>query len=130
MTTLTPEQQQDVARRFQAQLIHAHYGTVTALLCACIAPVPLVITFRGDDLNLTDPGSGRAAPDSIKTIGHEQRWPTSRRGTPASTPLNDRRLAERFLRNRFAKLPRPRDLRHLGRTFAWPLVCRATLSAT
>jgi len=59
----------DVARRFQAQLIHAHYGTVTALLCACIAPVPLVITFRGDDLNLTDPGSGRAALARVLSQG-------------------------------------------------------------
>jgi glycosyltransferase involved in cell wall biosynthesis len=50
-----------LARRFQAQVIHAHYGTVTALLCACVAPVPLVITFRGDDLNPTDPASARAA---------------------------------------------------------------------
>jgi glycosyltransferase involved in cell wall biosynthesis len=33
-------------------LIHAHYGTVTALLCAlATTSVPLVITFRGSDLN-------------------------------------------------------------------------------
>ena len=40
-----------VARSFRPDLIHAHYGTVTALLCACVTPVPLVITFRGSDLN-------------------------------------------------------------------------------
>src|SRR5262245_20061224 len=33
-------------------LIHAHYGTITALLCALATTrVPLVITFRGSDLN-------------------------------------------------------------------------------
>lgn len=38
------------ARHFQPDLIHAHYGTMTAMLCACVSPVPLVITFRGSDL--------------------------------------------------------------------------------
>jgi len=33
-------------------LIHAHYGTITALLCALATTrIPLVITFRGSDLN-------------------------------------------------------------------------------
>ncbi len=40
-----------LARGFRPHVVHAHYGTVTALLCACVAPVPLVITFRGSDLN-------------------------------------------------------------------------------
>lgn len=38
-------------RRFRPHLIHAHYGTVTSLLCAVSSRVPLVITFRGSDLN-------------------------------------------------------------------------------
>jgi len=38
--------------RLKPDLIHAHYGTTTALLCAVAATsVPLVITFRGSDLN-------------------------------------------------------------------------------
>jgi teichuronic acid biosynthesis glycosyltransferase TuaC len=37
-------------RQFRPHLLHAHYGTVTSLLCALVASVPLVITFRGNDL--------------------------------------------------------------------------------
>jgi glycosyltransferase involved in cell wall biosynthesis len=32
-------------------LLHAHYGTVTSAICALATIIPLVITFRGDDLN-------------------------------------------------------------------------------
>jgi teichuronic acid biosynthesis glycosyltransferase TuaC len=38
-------------RRFRPHLIHAHYGTVTSFVCAAVTPLPLVITFRGSDLN-------------------------------------------------------------------------------
>jgi len=39
-------------RRTDPQVIHAHFGTVTALFAALAAPrKPLVITFRGSDLN-------------------------------------------------------------------------------
>jgi len=41
-------------RSFDPQVIHAHFGTVTALFAACAAPSrPLVITFRGSDLNVS-----------------------------------------------------------------------------
>ncbi len=44
-------------RAFSPNVVHAHYGTVTALLSAlCAGRIPLVITFRGSDLNPT-PGS-------------------------------------------------------------------------
>jgi teichuronic acid biosynthesis glycosyltransferase TuaC len=36
---------------FRPHLIHAHYGTVTALFCALATARPLVVTFRGTDLN-------------------------------------------------------------------------------
>ena len=36
---------------FQPDLIHAQYGTMTAFLGSLTASVPLVITFRGSDLN-------------------------------------------------------------------------------
>ncbi len=40
-------------RIFAPQVIHAHFGTVTALFAAWAAPSrPLVITFRGSDLNV------------------------------------------------------------------------------
>ena len=38
-------------RHFRPHLIHAHYGTVTSFLCAAVTTLPLVITFRGSDLN-------------------------------------------------------------------------------
>ena len=44
-------------RDFSPDVIHAHYGTITALLCACSTLRPLAITFRGSDLN-SDPRVG------------------------------------------------------------------------
>jgi len=41
-----------VIRKFRPQVIHAHYGTVTAIFAALGAGrIPLVITYRGSDLN-------------------------------------------------------------------------------
>jgi glycosyltransferase involved in cell wall biosynthesis len=41
-----------VVRAFRPQVIHAHYGTVTAMFAALGAgSIPLVITYRGSDLN-------------------------------------------------------------------------------
>jgi len=41
-----------VVRRYRPQVIHAHYGTVTAMFAALGAGrIPLVITYRGSDLN-------------------------------------------------------------------------------
>lgn len=37
--------------QFKPDLIHAHYGTVTAFFCAILTWKPLVITFQGSDLN-------------------------------------------------------------------------------
>jgi len=37
-------------RQFRPHLVHAHYGTVTSFLCAVATSIPLVITFRGNDL--------------------------------------------------------------------------------
>jgi teichuronic acid biosynthesis glycosyltransferase TuaC len=38
-------------RSYQPHMVHAHYGTVTAFLCAMATSRPLVVTFRGSDLN-------------------------------------------------------------------------------
>lgn len=35
---------------FNPDLIHAHYGTVTALFCVLACRLPIVVTFRGSDL--------------------------------------------------------------------------------
>ncbi|MBV9479213.1 MAG: glycosyltransferase [Acidobacteria bacterium] len=37
-------------RQFHPHLIHAHYGTLTSFLCAVVTAIPLIITFRGNDL--------------------------------------------------------------------------------
>jgi glycosyltransferase involved in cell wall biosynthesis len=42
-------------RRFQPDLLHAQYGTMTAFLAAMCTSIPLVVTYRGSDLN-PDPG--------------------------------------------------------------------------
>lgn len=38
-------------RDFRPHVIHAHYGTVTALFCCLATTCPLVVTFCGSDLN-------------------------------------------------------------------------------
>ena len=38
-------------RDFEPHLIHAHYGTVTGLFCGLATTLPLVVTYRGSDLN-------------------------------------------------------------------------------
>ncbi len=44
-------------RNFSADLVHAHYGTMTSFVCACSCRRPIIITFRGSDLN-GDPSVG------------------------------------------------------------------------
>ena len=43
--------------RFRPDVVHVHYGTITGLICALLVNEPLVITFRGSDLN-PEPGVG------------------------------------------------------------------------
>lgn len=43
---------------FNPHIVHAHFGTVTSFFCALVSNKPLVITFRGSDLN---PVSGQNA---------------------------------------------------------------------
>jgi glycosyltransferase involved in cell wall biosynthesis len=38
-------------REFQPDLVHAHFGTMTAFMCAVGTTVPLLVTYRGSDLN-------------------------------------------------------------------------------
>lgn len=40
-------------RQFDPHVVHAHYGTVTSLFCALATKRPLIISFRGSDLNPT-----------------------------------------------------------------------------
>lgn len=38
-------------RQFRPALVHAHYGSLTALFCAAASTVPLIVTLQGSDLN-------------------------------------------------------------------------------
>jgi len=38
-------------RGFDPDIVHAQYGTMTAFFCALLTALPLVVTFRGSDLN-------------------------------------------------------------------------------
>lgn len=41
----------EAIREFNPDLVHAHFGTMTSFFCAVSTSLPLVITFRGSDLN-------------------------------------------------------------------------------
>ena len=45
-------------REYRPDIVHAQYGTVTAFLCVLTTRLPIVVTFRGSDLN-PDPAKGR-----------------------------------------------------------------------
>ena len=56
-----------LVRRTAPHVIHAHFGTMTALFAAVAAPrKPLVITFRGSDLN--PPASSAALPVRLRAV--------------------------------------------------------------
>jgi len=40
-----------IIRKYQPDIIHAHFGTMTSFFCATTSLKPLIITFRGNDLN-------------------------------------------------------------------------------
>jgi glycosyltransferase involved in cell wall biosynthesis len=119
-----------VARTFRPDLIHAHYGTVTAMLCACVTPVPLIITFRGSDLNLVSGGrwartvlarllSQCAALRAARIICVSARlkrrlWWRTRRVTVIPSGVDLRTFR-----------PRPRD--EVRRELGWPLEDRIVL---
>lgn len=42
-------------QKFNPDIVHAHYGTMTGLACALASTTPLLITFQGSDLN-PEPG--------------------------------------------------------------------------
>ena len=45
-------------RDLRPDVVHAHYGSATGLFCALLSPVPVVVTFRGTDLNPSSEFSG------------------------------------------------------------------------
>ena len=57
-------------REFRPDIVHAQYGTVTAFLCVLATCLPIVVTFRGSDLN-PDPAKGHCAAGSAASC---RRW--------------------------------------------------------
>lgn len=43
----------DEIRGFRPDIVHAQFGTVNGIMCVCAGANPLVVTFRGGDLNPT-----------------------------------------------------------------------------
>ena len=43
----------DAVSRFRPDLVHCHYGTITAFFTVISTPLPVIITFHGSDLNRT-----------------------------------------------------------------------------
>lgn len=48
-------------RQFRPDIVHAHFGTITAFATVIAADVPVIITFRGSDLN-PSPTDGWMSP--------------------------------------------------------------------
>lgn len=48
---------QGTIERFVPDVVHVHYGTITAFFTVLFSPVPVVVTYHGSDLNRT-PGDG------------------------------------------------------------------------
>lgn len=44
-------------KSFKPNVIHCHYGTMTAFLAVCATRVPIVVTYRGSDLNPVPSGN-------------------------------------------------------------------------
>ena len=92
---------------FRPDLIHAHYGTMTSFMAAICTTVPLVITFRGSDLN--------GCPDVPLWRNHFSRLLSqlsclrARRIICVSEKLRDRLW---WCKNRAVVIPSGVDLRH------------------
>ena len=73
---------------FNPHIVHAHYGTVTSFFCALATNKPLVITFRGSDLNPVP--SGNVFLGGIKRVLSQLSTLRSRHIICVSQELKDR----------------------------------------
>jgi glycosyltransferase involved in cell wall biosynthesis len=64
-------------REYRPELVHAQYGTVTAFLCVLATRLPLVVTFRGSDLN-PDPAKGRLRCALSRLMSQMAAWRAAR----------------------------------------------------
>ena len=64
-------------REFRPDIIHAQYGTVTAFLCVLATRLPIVVTFRGSDLN-PDPAKGRLRCSLGRFMSQVAAWRAAR----------------------------------------------------
>jgi glycosyltransferase involved in cell wall biosynthesis len=64
-------------REFRPHVVHAQYGTINAFLAAFASGRPLVVTFRGTDLNL-DPNIGALRAYSSLLLSQAAAWRAAR----------------------------------------------------
>ena len=117
-------------RQFQPQVVHAHFGTVTALFCALATRLPLVITFYGSDLN---PVPSMSGPRTVLAHSFSHLAALRARQIICVTPQLRQRL--RWRRRNIHVIPTgvdtsvfkpaPRD--EARRTLGWPLEDRVVL---
>jgi putative colanic acid biosynthesis glycosyltransferase WcaI len=115
-----------LVRGFRPDLIHAHYGTVTAMLCASVTLTPLVITYRGSDLNPDSRGMGPRVRGAIARLLSQTAALRAARIVCMSTALRGHlwwRAARVAVIPDGIDLaifqPRPRDM--VRRELGWPL---------
>jgi teichuronic acid biosynthesis glycosyltransferase TuaC len=56
-------------QEFQPHIVHAHFGSITAFITVCAVRAPVVITFRGSDLN-PSPSDGLLRNTIQKLLSH------------------------------------------------------------
>ena len=65
-----------LVREYRPDIVHAHYGSLTAFVCAVATRGPLVITCRGSDLN-PSPMDGPLRSVAQKLLSHLAVWRAS-----------------------------------------------------
>lgn len=107
---------------FQPQIVHAHYGTVTAFLAILSTSLPVIITYRGSDLN---PNRGRGwLREVIGVLLSQIAALRARRIICVSKQLKDKLW---WRKNRVSIIPTgvdmtvfyPRDLQEARRELGW-----------
>lgn len=110
-------------RSFQPDVVHAHFGTMTAFLTAVASSKPLVITFHGSDLNPA-PGDWRIKSRLGRLLSHL----AAIRGAQIICVSSQLRSRVAFLGGRVQTVPcgvnlqrfRPRSRMQCRKALDWP----------
>jgi len=109
-------------RAFQPHIVHAHYGTLTAFLAVLSAAVPMIITYRGSDLN-----PNRSRGWLRETVGTLLSQVAALRAVRIICVSNQLKGKLWWRRDRVSVIPNgvdttlfyPRDLREARRELGW-----------